>query len=72
MSDPTMAHTLERHGMKKRSHGFSSSLRIWLAKCTDALQEVYETVIAHVNGISVQLPQDRLLGSTRCSHSELR
>lgn len=54
MSNATMARMMERRGMHERPHGFRSSLRTWLAECTDAPHEVCETVLAHVNGTSVQ------------------
>jgi len=54
VSNATMARMMERRGMQERPHGFRSSLRTWLAECTDAPHEVCETVLAHVNGTSVQ------------------
>ncbi|MGE4611162.1 MAG: integrase arm-type DNA-binding domain-containing protein [Paracoccaceae bacterium] len=54
MSDATMSRLMERRGLKARPHGFRSSLRTWLAECTDAPHEVCETVLAHVSGTSVQ------------------
>lgn len=54
MSDATMSRMMERRGMDERPHGFRSSLRTWLAECTDAPHEVCETVLAHVNGTAVE------------------
>ena len=34
----------------ERPHGFRSSLRTWLAECTNASEEVAETVLAHKVG----------------------
>ena len=45
ISDATMSRMMERRGMKERPHGFRSSLRTWLADCTDAPEEVAETVL---------------------------
>jgi integrase len=44
---------MERRGMEARPHGFRSSLRDWLAECTDAPHEVAETVLGHVAGSAV-------------------
>lgn len=53
ISDATMSRFMERRGLQARPHGFRSSLRTWLAECTDAPHEVAETVLAHVNGSKV-------------------
>ena len=53
ISDATMARLMERRGMSERPHGFRSSLRDWLAECTDAPHEVAETVLGHVAGSKV-------------------
>ncbi|MER8797197.1 integrase arm-type DNA-binding domain-containing protein [Mesorhizobium sp. M0984] len=53
ISDATMARLMERREMKARPHGFRSSLRDWLAECTDAPHEVAETVLGHVAGNAV-------------------
>ena len=53
MSDATMARMMERRQMKERPHGFRSSLRTWLADCTEAPHEVCETILAHTNGTSL-------------------
>ena len=53
ISDATMSRMMERRGMKERPHGFRSSLRTWLADCTDAPEEVAETVLAHSPGSKV-------------------
>ena len=39
--------------MTERPHGFRSSLRIWLAECTNASEEVAETVLAHKVGSKI-------------------
>jgi integrase len=48
ISDATMSRLMERRGMDARPHGFRTSLRTWLAECTDAPHEVAETVLGHV------------------------
>lgn len=48
MSDMTLSRLMERKGMAERPHGFRSTLRTWLAECTDAPHEVAEACIAHV------------------------
>ena len=53
ISDATMSRLMERRSLQARPHGFRSSLRTWLAECTDAPHEVAETVLAHVNGSKV-------------------
>ena len=47
ISDATMSRLMERRGIEARPHGFRSSLRTWLADCTDATFEVAETILAH-------------------------
>lgn len=53
ISDATMPRLMERRGMVARPHGFRSSLRTWLAECTNASEEVAETVLAHKVGNKV-------------------
>ena len=53
ISDATMSRLMERRQMKARPHGFRSSLRDWLAECTEAPHEVAETVLGHVAGSKV-------------------
>ncbi|HEV2897374.1 MAG TPA: integrase arm-type DNA-binding domain-containing protein [Pseudaminobacter sp.] len=53
ISDATMARLMERRDMEARPHGFRSSLRDWLAECTDAPHEVAETVLGHIAGNAV-------------------
>ena len=53
ISDMTLSRLMERRGMEERPHGFRSSLRDWLAECTDAPYEVAETVLGHVAGSAV-------------------
>ena len=59
MSDATMSRMMQRRGMVERPHGFRSSLRTWLADCTDAPHEVCETVLAHKSGTAVQMSYRR-------------
>ena len=53
ISDASMSRLMERRGMTERPHGFRSSLRTWLAECTNATEEVAETVLAHKVGSKV-------------------
>ena len=39
--------------MSERPHGFRSSLRTWLADCTEAPEEVAETILSHSPGNKV-------------------
>ena len=48
-----MSRMMERRGMLERPHGFRSSLRTWLADCTDAPEEVAETILSHSPGNKV-------------------
>ena len=48
ISDMTLSRHMERRGLEARPHGFRSSLRTWLADCTDASHEVAEAMLAHV------------------------
>lgn len=54
ISDATLSRLMQRRGMEARPHGFRTSLRTWLADCTDAPYEVAETVIAHAVGNKVE------------------
>jgi len=47
ISDMTMGAVLRRAGREERPHGFRTSLRVWLAECTDAPHEVAEACLAH-------------------------
>ena len=53
ISDATMSRMMERRGMLERPHGFRSSLRTWLADCTDAPEEIAETILSHSPGNKV-------------------
>lgn len=53
ISDATMSRLMERRGMDARPHGFRTSLRTWLAECTNAPHEVAEAVLAHVSDSKV-------------------
>jgi len=48
MGDMTLSRLMERRGMVERPHGFRSTLRTWLAECTNAPHEVAEACIAHI------------------------
>jgi len=61
-----MSRKMERRGMVERPHGFRSSLRTWLAECTDAPHEVCETILAHKSGT------DNQLSYIRTDHMEQR
>ena len=47
ISDATMSRMMQRRGMVARPHGFRTSLRTWLADCTNAPEEVAELCIEH-------------------------
>ena len=53
IGDTTMSRLMERRGVRERPHGFRSSLRTWLADCTDAPEEVAETILSHSPGNNV-------------------
>ena len=53
VSDMTLGMFMRRTGLDASSNGFRSSLRVWLAECTDAPHEVAETVLQHVAGSKV-------------------
>ena len=53
ISDNTMRKVMKSRGLEAVPHGFRSSLRVWLADCTDAPHQVAETVIAHSIGSAV-------------------
>ena len=53
ISDATMSRMMEHRGMLERPHGFRSSLRTWLADCTDAPEEIAETILSHSPGNKV-------------------
>lgn len=53
ISDATMSRLMQRREMSERPHGFRTSLRTWLAECTDAPHEVAEACLAHVTGSKV-------------------
>ena len=59
ISDAAMSRLMERRGMAARPHGFRSSIRTWLAECTNATEEVAETVLAHKVGSKVVRPYRR-------------
>lgn len=47
VSDMAMLKMLNRMEIEARPHGFRTSLRVWLAECTDAKHEVAELCLAH-------------------------
>lgn len=53
MAEMTMIELMKRRDMVERPHGFRTSLRTWLAECTDAPHEVAEACLAHVTGSKV-------------------
>jgi integrase len=53
MSDMTLSRHMERRGLDARPHGFRTSLRTWLAECTNAPHEVAEMMLAHTTDSSV-------------------
>jgi integrase len=53
ISDMTLSQHMRRRGLEARPHGFRSSLRNWLAECTDAPHEVADMVLGHVAGSKV-------------------
>lgn len=59
ISDMTLSQHMARRGLEARPHGFRTSLRTWLAECTDAPHEVAETVLAHVTGSAVSRSYQR-------------
>ena len=59
ISDMTLSQFMGRSGHEARPHGFRTSLRTWLADCTDAPHEVAETVLAHATGNSVSRAYQR-------------
>lgn len=59
ISDMSMSQSMARRGMKERPHGFRSSLRVWLAECTDASHEVAEAVLGHATGSAVSRAYQR-------------
>jgi integrase len=53
ISDATMGKYLKTRTIDAVPHGFRTSLRVWLAECSNAPHEVAETVMAHVSGSKV-------------------
>ncbi len=53
ISDMAMSMRMARMGLEAKPHGFRTSLRTWLAECTDAPHEVAETCLAHASGSAV-------------------
>ncbi|TGV90161.1 site-specific integrase [Mesorhizobium sp. M00.F.Ca.ET.158.01.1.1] len=53
ISDMTLSMYMRRAKIEARPHGFRSSLRDWLADCTDAPHEVAETILGHAVGSAV-------------------
>lgn len=40
ISDATLSRSMDREGLEYRPHGFRTSLRVWIAECTDTPHEV--------------------------------
>lgn len=59
VSDMTLSMFMRRAEMEERPHGFRSSLRVWLAECTDAPHEVAETILQHATGNKVSRAYQR-------------
>ncbi|MDA7423822.1 tyrosine-type recombinase/integrase [Thalassococcus lentus] len=59
ISDMTLSQLMARRKVEARPHGFRTSLRTWLADCTDAPHEVAETVLGHATGTTVSRAYQR-------------
>lgn len=59
ISDMTLSQYMARAGLEPRPHGFRTSLRTWLAECTDAPHELAETMLAHATGSQVSRAYQR-------------
>lgn len=44
---------MKSHGLTARVHGFRSSMRDWLAECTDCPDATAEAMLAHATGSKV-------------------
>lgn len=53
ISDMTLGRMLQRRGLEARPHGFRTSLRTWLAECTNAPHEIAESMLGHVTDSGV-------------------
>ena len=53
-SDNTLSKLLRDLGIEAVPHGFRSSFWDWTAECSDALREVCELALAHVNSDRVE------------------
>ncbi|MFD2260524.1 tyrosine-type recombinase/integrase [Chelativorans composti] len=54
ISDMTLSMYMRRLGLEYRPHGFRSSLRDWIAECTNTPYEIAETVLGHKVGGAVE------------------
>ena len=54
ISDSTLSKLLRELGVAAVPHGFRSSFRDWAAECSEALREVCELALAHVNSDRVE------------------
>ena len=59
LTDNTVSKLFRDHNIGCTPHGMRSSLRTWLAECTDAPREVSEHCLAHVEGSSSELAYRR-------------
>ena len=66
LSDNTISKLLRDLGIEAVPHGFRSSFRDWAAECYDALREVCELALAHVNSDRVEAAYRRTDLFERC------
>jgi integrase len=59
ISDMTISMIMRRNGLAARPHGFRTSLRTWLAECTDASHDLSEAVLGHAVGNKVSRAYQR-------------
>ncbi|KEJ89811.1 tyrosine-type recombinase/integrase [Sulfitobacter donghicola] len=59
ISDMTLSQYMARASLEARPHGFRTSLRTWIAECTDAPHEIAEMTLAHATGNSVSRAYQR-------------
>ena len=54
---------MKSHGLTARVHGFRSSMRDWLAECTDCPEATTEAMLSHVTGSKVAAEQTTWRGA---------
>ena len=59
LTDNTVSKLLRDHSFGFTPHGMRSSLRTWLAECTDAPREIAEHCLGHVEGSASELAYRR-------------